>query len=322
MQEDAAKRHPTPARPIAFSRSSTYADPHYALRQRFPTRISGLIGPHIEDELRCMTSFYWPPKPLTILDTIERAPLIVLPPRKAESGIGRRPNIFPYVISLPERLNNAVSVVNDRLLLTDAQFFRAVCKKRLNFGRLLQLNMVHKMYANPNDSGRVACAMSHYACMLDFLRRNPAPDEFMLLFEDDIAIAPGVTPHDVRNYIASATYELKKMRGGRENDGSVGEIVFLGYYYAKRKFSSSLGSGVMRIRSATSGHAMMLNPAACRLILFDAFPMIAAQDTVIQKLMETDKIRAVGPVKNLLDQDQLKFGSTVNQAHVPPQFVN
>ena len=219
---------------------------------------------------------------------------------KGWAGFGR-----VYFITLPERLNNVKQISEKLNMGADAWIFRAINKKNLNIKTLINKEMVKWYYGLPDNIGRIACHLSHLACIKHFL--NDSTIETCIIFEDDLKI-PEITTIN----------QTIKFNKNLKDSGIDWNILYLGYCY--ENYGTGVGNGIQKLNSPLCLHAYVINKESAQIILNDSLPIYKDGDHMYKDLIKESKLRAFGPTKMWFEQNRETFGSTLNNYNSLPQY--
>lgn len=220
-----------------------------------------------------------------------------------------------YFITLPQRLEN-VKNINKQLNINDKSWYlKAIITDSIKPRELFDKKVAEKKFWNgtsqwspgSKNHGRVACALSHLACMYNFLNDKSA--DTCVIFEDDLKIKGFLAEKNTEQFIKNV-YEMNLDW----------DILYLGYCFEAG--SKYIGKGVQKLGKPVCLHAYVLNKKGARKILNKLLPVSDSIDVVIKNMIKKGEINAYGPVTMNYRQNPTRFPTTIfNNKFAPPQYL-
>lgn len=217
-----------------------------------------------------------------------------------------------YFITLPDRLKNVKSIAK-RMGIQNVWFLKAIDKYGLNkeLSELYEMGLVDEKYGNGKDSrgkdnlGRMACHLSHLACIRHFL---DSKDGKCVIFEDDLQMPEPLTRRETETF-------------HNEVDNYNWNILYLGYCYESG--SEPIMDNVQRLKKPLCRHAYALTRNGAEIIMKNTLPQNDNGDQMYRKLIESGELRAYGPRKMRFLQNRGDFKTTLHNYHPnPPQYAS
>ena len=148
----------------------------------------------------------------------------------------------------------------------------------------------------PVNPGRIACHLGHLEILKRFLRSS---NEYALIFEDDVYLAPGTS------------YEQKyKLRTILENIPKNAQIVYLSYCYELCDLSKKYNEIFLHAIRPLCRHMYLVSREGARLILEKTLPMYNTGDKMTGNLIADKTLKGylVNPKFFSVNQNRQQVG--------------
>ena len=217
-----------------------------------------------------------------------------------------------YAIVLPKRLDS----FKKRLFpfWKEIRMLKAFDKDKIDFNYLSEIGFF-KDYKIKGNEGRIACHLSHLACILNFYNSG---FETALILEDDL-----VKPKE--NFLNQLDYIYEKSTFIYPDFN----IIYYGYVLEPTKIKRNddiqkhAEGDLWRLKFPRGRHGYLLTRNAARIILEKAAIMYHNGDEMYARLIKNKELISVGPRDQVFQQDRGHYGSELgnnNLGKIPDQF--
>ncbi|CAK9034986.1 Glycosyltransferase family 25 [Durusdinium trenchii] len=218
-----------------------------------------------------------------------------------------------YVITLEKRREHVMGFMQE--LGMRPLLFRAIPKNSLDFAELVRVGAISKGYAKEANRGRIACNLSHAACLLHALEQGglaAVKKRMALVFEDDIDVedeAPGRAMARMHDFYKKAG----KVAGARPLLG------YFGYCFEGDGTEKEV-RGMYRMVAPKCRHAYFFNGAAAETLFSHTLPQAFHGDETWGAAIRDGKIEAYGMVRPAIWQRREKLGTNLGNVGAVPLF--
>lgn len=224
-----------------------------------------------------------------------------------------------YAIVLPSRKTKFEERVKPSGLLNGMWELKAFPKDTLPYDEMIKKGIITESFFKSYDNkGRIACHMSHLACIIHFLASGL--ENCLILEDDSVPLNNKVVDH-IKN-----VYEA----GLKENPGF--NMIYYSYNFEQSKLKwnhpnpqdHAPGKITTPLKKPVGRHAYFVTKESAKIILLGTIPMNSPGDVSYTYLIKAGKLKPIGPLIRVFNQDQKSFKSTLGNdtgLQIPPQWA-
>lgn len=224
-----------------------------------------------------------------------------------------------YAIVLPSRKEKFEERVKPSGILEGIWELKAMPKDKLPYDEMIKKGIITEGFFKSYDNkGRIACHMSHLACIIHFLASGL--DNCLILEDDSVPLDNKLKDH-IKNI-----YEM----GLKENPGF--NMIHYSYNFEPSKLKwthpnpqdHAPGKTTVELTAPLGRQAIWFTKESAKIVLLNTLPMNGPGDVGYRTLIKDKKLKTIGPLIRVFNQDQKAFKSTLGNdtgQQIPPQWA-